>query len=67
MAELGEIRKGTEIGYKTWKRYIWHACILCGKERWVQLKREEPSRLKCKGCGHLENKLVIGQGGYTII
>ena len=45
MAELGEIKKGLEIG-KTSKadryhKYIWQACGICGKERWVKLVKGE--------------------------
>ena len=32
-------------------RQIWHACIVCGKERWVQLEQETPRSVRCKGCG----------------
>ena len=51
MPRLGEIRKGSEIskaGY--WEKYIWTACDICGKERWVKLKRGKPISQKCKVC-----------------
>jgi len=50
MLKLGEIRKGAEIERDSHK-YIWHACIKCGKERWVGLNHGKPTRLKCRSCG----------------
>lgn len=35
MPELGELRKGREIGYTSGSKFIWAACEICGKERWV--------------------------------
>lgn len=32
---IGEIRKAGEIGYKSNSKFIWAACLICGKERWV--------------------------------
>lgn len=51
MPEIGEIRRGREFhSYKESSNYIWHACVLCGKQRWVVLKKGEPKTLKCKVC-----------------
>ena len=54
MAELGEIKKGLEIG-KTNKadryhKFIWQACRICGKERWVAIRNGKPIRELCLGC-----------------
>ena len=51
MSELGEIRKADEIGRRggrngSWK-FIWHACIECGRERWVHLLLRGPESLRC--------------------
>jgi len=61
MAQLGEIRKGSEIGKNSggyikgkkyiWHKYIWAACLDCGKERWVRLIKGEPYRERCFPCG----------------
>jgi len=32
------------------RRQIWHACVDCGKERWVYLLHGEPASLKCGSC-----------------
>ncbi len=52
MAEvgLGEIRKAKELGYKGGNKFALHACIDCGKERWVELKRGKICSLRCNSC-----------------
>ena len=53
MPEIGEIKRGKEIGYKhPSMQYIWHACIDCGKERWVSLKVGQPQNKRCPKCGN---------------
>lgn len=52
MPKLGEIKKGRDIGRKAvTTNHIWHACIACGKERWVVLKKGKPAHLSCDCCG----------------
>lgn len=52
MPKLGELKRGRVIGYKNdWNHYIWHACVDCGKERWVPLYRGKPRALRCRQCG----------------
>ena len=46
----GEIRKGTEIGYKRPHKYIWRICPQCGRKSWVQLVRGKPRRPICYNC-----------------
>lgn len=50
MPKSGEIRRGTEIGYKWRGLYIWHACEVCGKARWVSFEKGEPVHRRCSGC-----------------
>ena len=48
MPEIGETKRGRELGYRDKKHnYIWCACLICGKERWVKLKNGEPRSLNC--------------------
>lgn len=50
---LGDTRHPQELGYKFTKgKYIWHACIDCGKQRWVIIKKGKPQSDKCPSCGH---------------
>lgn len=51
MPEIGEVRKAKEIGRKDGHKYIWHACIGCGKQRWVALIQGMPISLSCVSCG----------------
>lgn len=37
--QIGDVKRGTEIGYKCPQKRIWHACEVCGKERWVVLRQ----------------------------
>lgn len=50
MPELGEIRRAKGIGYKDSHNYIWHACLDCGRESWVAIRRGEIRSLRCKSC-----------------
>lgn len=60
--ELGEIRRGRELGYRhRSNNYVWHACVDCGKERWVQFVQGKPLKLQCIAC----KKLGIPRGKET--
>ncbi len=50
MPKIGEIKKGKDIGYQTLHKFIWHACVNCGKERWVILTKGKPNTIRCKSC-----------------
>jgi len=78
MPYIGEIREASEIGYKNkkwWQKYIYHACIDCGRERWVQIHGGRPRSLRCKPCSKTgANHPLYGitgkaaahwKGGYT--
>jgi len=51
MPNVGDIKKGIEIGKRDLHRYIWHACEVCDKERWVRIYKGEPERKRCYKCG----------------
>lgn len=49
--EIGDIRSGKELGHKARNLCIYHACIGCGKERWVQIRYIRAHRhLRCLQC-----------------
>jgi hypothetical protein len=52
MPQLGEIKKARDIGKERnlSVNYIWHACMGCGKERWVAFKVGKPDSLRCRRC-----------------
>ena len=80
MPHLGEVRKDKELGYKHCQsnnKYIWAACVDCGKERWVHLidfkqggRPASPRCLTCamilKGLNHRGAKSSSWKGGRCI-
>jgi len=50
MPVLNETRSSKEIGYKSNCLYIWVACDICGKERWVKYKNGKPIHSHCLEC-----------------
>jgi len=50
MPEIGEIRRGIDIGYKSHNKHIYIGCEVCGKLRWVTLKKKGPRNHKCPEC-----------------
>ena len=69
---LGEIKKAKEIGYKGTHQCMWVACEICGKERWVELKKGVPKSKLCLICAttNLEyrakmSKMQIGEKGHN--
>lgn len=54
MPKIDEVMRGKEIGYKSiYSKYIWKACALCGKERWVALETNN-KHLYCASCAKKE-------------
>lgn len=47
---LGEEKKGTEIGYKSLCYWVWHACEICGFERWAVKKGKGVVNKWCQFC-----------------
>ena len=69
MPEIGEIRKGKEIGYTSNRghaRYIWQACKDCGKERWVKIAKSVPINYQCLSCGHRREHAPGWKGGRSM-
>lgn len=52
MPELGEVKQGWEMGYGGMNSWIWHACVDCGKERWVRLVWGKPRSPRCHSCAN---------------
>ena len=50
MLEVGNIESGKKIGKSSTNRYIWSACIDCGKERWVRIIKGKPRNDICRSC-----------------
>jgi len=72
MYHLNDIATGKELGRKTqtWRKYIWHACVDCGKERWVLLIKDLPRNIRCHACSNKLNpikKKTYLSGGYRYV
>lgn len=48
--EIGEIRRGWDIGKASDNKHIWQACPTCGKERWVPMRDGVPIYKCCNLC-----------------
>ena len=68
--KIGEIKRGKEIGKKgkiSSYKYIFHACIICGKTRWVRFQKGKPEHLKCKSCACCKGGRLKNKRGYILI
>jgi len=55
MPDIGEIKRAEELGQKGRNKYIWLACIDCGRERFVRIIHQKPKSPRCKTC---QGKLI---------
>jgi len=66
MPEIGEIKRGRELGYTAGRglaKYIWYACIDCGKEQWVRLYKGNPRAKRCHFCSTKGSRNPTWKGG----
>lgn len=49
---IGEVRRGGRIGKSNGHYYMWHACLACGKKRWVQYANKQAAYLHCAICSY---------------
>lgn len=77
MPRLGEIKY---IDSNKKDRRVWHACVDCGKERWVRILKGLPLNLRCRSCDNRIRPHISGEkhhrwkggrikqaGGYILI
>jgi len=52
MLQIGEVHLGKDIGDKITPsgRFVWLACLDCGKERWVRMRTDQPDAKRCRHC-----------------
>ena len=51
MPQLGEVKKGTEVGQpQRYQKFMWCACLDCGVERWVLIRKGIPKSKRCVHC-----------------
>ena len=64
MPQIGERKRGSEIGYKDESHtFVWLACPDCGRLRWILLKNGGPQRLMCKHCARFGQRSEHWAGG----
>jgi len=72
MPEIGEVRNGHSLGYKSNNNHIWLACLDCDKGRWVRNTKCGRSH-RCASCSARKSKnwptgekSHLWKGGRTI-
>ena len=68
--DIGEIKSSKELGRIGAGNYIWHACEICGKVRWVQMSHGKAISKCCSDCNkrHRQHKhKIIDGNGYVYI
>lgn len=56
--KIGDIKI---VKSKDYEKYMWIACIDCGKEKWVRVRKGKPENINCRSCGakKVYNRAVI--------
>jgi hypothetical protein len=67
MPIVGETTSRNKVWRKKYSggRAIWHACLDCGKQRWVQLTKGKPVSLRCHSCATKGDKNYHWKGGIN--
>lgn len=63
MPELGETKLGRELGFSGGQKRIWAACVDCGKERWVTVRKGEIEHPRCPVCANTAERSSRWKGG----
>ena len=66
MPKIGEISIAHKIGYIGSSKFIWSACIECGRERWVQCIRGRGVSQRCRFCCNSGSKSPHWKGGKRV-
>lgn len=65
--EIRAFARGKEIGRSSCDCFILHACVVCGKTRWVQVRKGRPRNLRCRCCSHRKEGIHKDVEGYIHI
>lgn len=64
MPRIGETKYGRELDRKPLHTlFVWHACLDCGKERWVVTRKGQPANLRCTHCRQVGERHPMWKGG----
>lgn len=55
------IKRAYEIGLKGEGKHIYHACVDCGKKRWVRMKHDQPVNIRCRSCSQKQGRNFLSQ------
>ena len=63
MPEIGEKKRGREIGKVPTHLFVWSACKNCKTERWINESQTKDKRYLgwCRKCGNRRNGLIQGK------
>ena len=53
--QIGDTQNGRQLGKRSTSRFVYQACIGCGKLRWVRLRNGEPTSVCCYSCNGKAN------------
>lgn len=67
--KVGDVVKGYDIGKAKgayFNKFLRHACISCGKERWVQIEKGKPRTERCFPCAikHRKREYLRGPNNH---
>jgi hypothetical protein len=55
MPQIGDIKRGKDIGFNNTEKYLWRKCVGCGDERWVRF-RNVVTPTRCLVCSMKRNR-----------
>ncbi len=61
MTAIGTRKYGRDIGKRNNAQthpFVWHACIDCGKTRWVEERRGQAVSVRCRSCNGRQKMLT---------
>jgi len=58
MPNIGDICRGDKLEKKKYQWYMWSACKVCGRERWVVMDRKTDRVASCSICRQCASKSV---------
>ena len=68
MPQLGDISTSKEIDNKKKNRkWVWTACVVCGRERWIEVVRGKPRRTSCHRCAVYKGGTTYDKGYRQIL
>ena len=66
MPTIGEIKTGKELNKKgDHGKFVWSACMGCGIERWVIIRKGKAKYIKCSSCCQKGKQAWNSQNGHA--